>query len=413
MFNDHGENSNLNSNNKFLENISHEIRTYINGIIGMTDLTLMTNLNSEQKENLNLVKTSALKLLDITSDVLDFSKIQSKQMKLENIEFNFKEFVNEIRKTSIDKAIERRIDFKTNINDDIPEILMGDPLRIKQMIEYFIDSLIKYNSNGEISFNVEKDEITDKNISLKFKITSNFHGNEKNNANKLSKDINKTISKNYNKNYVEMGLRSIILKGLIEIMGGKIEVKNKKASDTSISFNIILEKARKYSSANATETKSKASSSIKVNKSLNILIVEDDKASQMVIYNLFKKNGHKCDIAENGQQALNMIEDKQYDLILMDIQMPILDGIQTTKMIRKLEENKESHVPIIALTAYALKGDKERFLSIGVDDYVAKPFNMNELLKTAYSMVKTEKTSIHIINKQNNMDEGALFLYPL
>jgi CheY-like chemotaxis protein/nitrogen-specific signal transduction histidine kinase len=400
--------------NDFLANISHEIRTSVNGIIGMTDLTLMTNLKSEQKENLNLVKSSALSLLDMTNNILDFSKIQSGEMKVENIEFNFKELIDETVRLSTIKALENKLEFKAKIDESIPDTLIGDPIRIRQVLDNLLDNSIKFTKYGTVALTVERIESIDKKVNLKVSIKDTGIGIDRKDIPKIFKGFSQIDNKDYIKKNLGTGLGLCICKGIIEIMSGKIEVRSRKDVGSVFSFSIALEKGKKYNNVSPSDKKSRILANNLVGRRLNILIVEDDKASQMVIYNLFKKNGHICDIANNGQEALNLLENKQYDLVFMDIQMPILDGVQTTKIIRKSEENNNKHTPIIALTAYALKEDKEKFLNAGMDNYISKPFNMDELLKVVYNTVKVDnKNNTYFINKQNSIDGESLFLYLL
>lgn len=394
----------------FLANISHEIRTSINGIIGMTDLTIMTDLTLEQKENLKLVKSSALKLLDIVNSILDFSKINSGKMKVESVEFNFKELYNEIVRLSTMKALDNKLEFKSKIDDGIPEILIGDPIKLKQILDNLIDNAIRFTKYGTVSLMIEKGETIDKKVNLKFYVKDTGIGIDKKDVSKLFTNFSQIENKTYTKKPGGTGLGLCICKGLVELMGGKIEVKSRKDVGTLFSFNSFLQKCGKSAIINMDDRKDKIK---RINKKLNILIVEDDKASQIVMYNLFKKYGHICDIANNGQEAINILKTKQYDLILMDIQMPIMDGVQATKFIRKSEEGNDKHIPIIALTAYALKGDKEHFLGLGMDEYISKPFNVEELLQTVYKIVKKDESDLNIVNRQNNIDREALFLYLL
>ncbi|AKN34220.1 histidine kinase [Clostridium carboxidivorans P7] len=393
-----------------MANISHEIRTSINGIIGMTDLTIMTDLTLEQKENLKLVKSSALKLLDIVNSILDFSKINSGKMKVESVEFNFKELYNEIVRISTMKALDNKLEFKSKMDDAIPEILIGDPIKLKQILDNLIDNAIKFTKYGTVSLIIEKGETIDKKVNLKFYVKDTGIGIDKKDIGKLFTNFSQIENKTYTKKPTGTGLGLCICKGLVELMNGKIEVKSRKDVGTLFSFNLFLQKCGKSTIINIDDRKDKVK---RINKKLNILIVEDDKASQIVMYNLFKKYGHICDIANNGQEALNVLKTKQYDLILMDIQMPIMDGVQATKFIRKSEEGNDKHIPIIALTAYALKGDKEHFLGLGMDEYISKPFNVEELLQTVYKIVKKDESDLNIVNRQNNIDREALFLYLL
>ncbi len=397
----------------FLANVSHEIRTSINGIIGMTDLTIMTYLTLEQKENLNLVKSSALKLLALVNSILDFSKINLGKMKVENVEFNFKDLCNEIVRLNTIKALENKLEFKAKLDDGIPEILIGDPIKLKQILDNLIDNAIKFTKYGTVSLIIEKGNTVDKKMNLKFYVKDTGVGIDRKDICKLFTNFSQIDNKNYTKNNTGTGLGLCICKGLVELMGGKIEVKSRKDVGTLFSFNSPFQKGGKCSVVSINDTKDKALVNKKINKKLNILIVEDDRASQMVMCNLFKKHGHICEVANNGQEALKLLENKQYDLILMDIQMPIMDGVEATKLIRKSEENNNKHVPIVALTAYALKGDKENFLGLGMDEYISKPFDIEQLLETVNKIVKEDESSSIIVSKKNNIDGEAMFLYLL
>lgn len=397
---------------KFFASVSHEIRTAINGIIGMTDLTLMTELNIEQKENLNLVKSSGLKLLSIINSILDYSKIQLEKVKLESVEFNFKELIDEIIRDNSLKALDSKLEFKAKIDESIPEILMGDSIKIRQILNNMLDNAVNFTKYGTVSLSINKEETADKKINLKICVKDTGVGIDKKDISKLFKGYSKIDNKSPITKHRGSGLGLSICKGFIEMMGGKVEVKSRKDVGTSFSFNIILERGKKLNSIDIIDRKEKNISNAKINRRLNILIAEDDKTNQMVMYNLLRKNGHISDIANNGREALRMIENKNYDLILMDIQMPVMDGIETTKTIRKAEENSGKHIPIIALTAYALKGDKEKLLAVGIDSYISKPFNVQDLIQTVYSLVKDDVIKVNN-NKPNNMDGSALLLHLL
>lgn len=404
------ENNNLNRS-RFLINVSHEIRTAISGIIGMTDLTLMTPLNSEQKENLNLVKLSSLKLLNIINSIMELSKIQLEKVKLENIEFNFKDLISQIVKIKNQKALDHKLEFRVKLDESIPEMLIGDYQKIRHILENLIDNAIEFTKEGMVSLIVEKEDHVNDKINLKISVKDTGIGIDKKDIPKLFKGMGQAYQKSYIKKSSGTGLGLSICKGLVEMMGGKIEVKSKKDVGTTFSFNIILEKGKRY---NSISTINNGKGIAKKKKRLNILIVEDDKASQMVMLNLLKKFGHICDVAGNGRECVQMIENKKYDLVLMDIQMPIMDGIQATKLIRKSEESKDKHIPIIALTAYALKGDREKLLDIGMDDYISKPFNVEELLQAVYNTIKDDSDNTLDSNTNiNNIDGSPLLLYLL
>jgi CheY-like chemotaxis protein len=289
-------------------------------------------------------------------------------------------------------------------------MIIGDPIKIEKILDSIVQSSMKFTKSGTVALIVDKEEISDKKINLKMCIKdTDLEIYKKDMFNKF----NKINNKDYIKNQKDTDFYFDVYKELVEKMGGKIKIESKKELGTIFSFNVILEKVKKYNSMGLICKNNKHVTSLRTSKKLNILIVEDDRASQMVMYNLFKRYGHICDIANNGQEALKKIKNRKYDLILMDIQMPMMDGIQATKIIRKSEENENRHIPIIALTAHALKGDREKLLGSGMDGYISKPFNIEELLQTVYNSIKDDGRGADIISNKKNMDEDDLFLYLL
>jgi len=359
---------------EFLANMSHEIRTPLNGILGMIDLTLSNELSVEQTENLDLAKKCADSLLALINDILDFSKIEAGKLKIELLNFSVKQLLEDIIKTHLPSVLEKQIELNSIFSENTPEFIVGDPNRLRQVLNNIINNAVKFTDIGGITVTVDNSYTTDGEVMLKFSVHDTGIGIPSDEINKLFKNFSQ-IDGSRTRKYGGAGLGLAISKQLVELMGGKIWVESETGKGTVFHFTLKIKIGVKPTVEAKKQVKLE-----KIQNPLHILLVEDDKVNQLVVSTMLKKSGHEIEIANNGVEALLLHEANSYDVIIMDIQMPIMDGIETTRLIRE-KEGELRHTPIIALTAFALQGDRERFLSKGMDEYVSKPVVMSVLME--------------------------------
>lgn len=364
------ENANIAKDN-FLANISHEIRTPLNGIIGSIDLISLMEIKECTKPYLEILRNSSTHLLDITNNILDISKIESGKVELHMKVFNLKNmldiFIREISYACSNKNIK----FTYSIDTLVPFELIGDELKLRQILINLFNNSLKYTKKGYISFKIKKISQVNEKVILEFSIEDTGTG--------IKDDFKKRIFKKFVyhnaslKNcYSSIGLGLLVSKELVKIMSGDIWFESTENVGSTFSFTaeflLYFNKSEdsKLTPANAI--------SPAVNK--NILIVEDNEINMQIACSMLKKLGYNFSSAYNGNQALKMLETLSVDLILMDIQMPELNGLETTRIIRKNELHRKHHMPIIAMTAYAMPGDRELCIEGGMDDYISKPFDI-------------------------------------
>ncbi len=361
---------------QFLANMSHEIRTPVNGIAGMVNLLTNTMQSKEQSKYLNAIKHSADNLKVIINDILDYSVIESGKVSLERIGFDIDYQVKAVINSLELQASEKNLKIDYIENSSKINILLGDPVRLSQILINLINNAIKFTNEGSITISLSCAYDSDNIAIAKFEVTDTGIGISESKLNHIF-DTFKQADESITRKYGGTGLGLAISKQLVEMQGGKINVKSEVNRGTTFFFSIP------YEIGSELDLIHKPSGSKKLRKGkfdgLRILLVEDNDINRLYASTILKKWNCKCDEAENGEIALELLRKNDYDLVLMDVHMPVMDGLEATRIIRKSFKSPKKDIPIIAFTANAIKGEKEDYMDIGMDDYISKPFIPDEL----------------------------------
>jgi signal transduction histidine kinase/CheY-like chemotaxis protein len=369
---------------QFLANMSHEIRTPINGVLGMLQLLQTTSLSGEQNDYIDKAISSGHLLLKIIDDILDFSRIEAGKIEMTEEIFDFMDFMESSVKIFRDETSKRGVDLYYDIGDNIPPRLVGDSGRLRQILFNLLGNAVKFTRQGEIHVRVsagQSDNALDR-ITLDFCIADTGIGIPTERQKMIFEPFSQ-VDGSYKRKYQGTGLGLSIVKRLVELMGGSIAVESELGKGTKMSFSVMLKRPVSLfpiSEKKTEQPKGELNTLNGDNRPFKVLLAEDNPISQKLVKRYLEKIGYEVTAVETGTAVLEKLSQDTYDLVLMDIQMPGMDGIETTGRIRKCPVGKNrTDIPIIAVTAHAMKGDKEKFLVVGMNDYITKPVDMNEL----------------------------------
>ena len=353
----------------FLSVMSHEIRTPLNAVIGMGHILHQNNPRTDQLENLNVLRSSAENLLLLINDILDINKIETGKLELEETDFDLRELATNLQASNIIKARENGTDIKLEIDDNLPEYLIGDPLRLGQVINNLLSNAAKFTRNGMITFKISVVNIHSDVAEIILAVEDTGVGIAENDIEKIFESFTQTSS-SVTRKYGGTGLGLTICKQLLKIMGSEIKVTSELGKGSVFAFKLQLGVAKAHGSDNTGTTNDDA-----LLNGMNILLVEDLSFNVLFAKHLLNGWNAQIDVAENGEIAVEKLKHGSYDLVLMDLEMPVMDGYMATKAVRTFDQK----TPIIALTASATIDIKERAIESGMQDYVSKPFNPKDL----------------------------------
>lgn len=364
--------------NKFLANVSHEIRTPLNSILGFVSVLENTDISREQLDILSIIKTSSKSLVTILDDLLDISKIEAGKLEIKNRRFDFLKFIEILGKTYKIRAAEKRLDFNLTIGKKVPKFLVGDHLRLNQIVINLLENAVKYTHQGSISLTVDTPSVNARRVPITFKVTDTGIGIPQIKIDTVFESFTQLEKRGL---FGGSGLGLSVVKQLTHLLDSDLEVESVEGEGSTFSFTVFLGVShnQKQEKPKVKDRQSKKSSG----KKPRILLGEDIEVNQMLMMKIFADHGgYSLDVAKNGERVLKFLDNYIYDLIIMDLTMPIMDGIDASVMIRNHTNKKVAKLPIIALTARSSQEQRDEAKEAGINAYLTKPLDTELLFET-------------------------------
>lgn len=381
---------------QFLANMSHEIRTPLNGIIGVINLLSKTELTSKQQTYIDAIISSSNQLMGLINDVLDLSKIEAGKMEFVENEFDLYDLAQSVISIFEHKTTEKGISLNFHIDDNVPRNLIGDPIRLNQILYNLIGNAVKFTEKGLVSLNISA-KVEDHEARIDFAISDSGIGMTEETLNKIFKAFTQAEG-NTTRKFGGTGLGLAIVKKLVELQGGTIEVKSRFTEGSCFTFHLRFKINDKLKSDEGTETKFDPSALLNT----RVLLVEDNPINQLVTRDLLQEMKVEVLVANNGREALDILAgDIDFDVILMDLQMPVLDGFETIKAIRSMIKSSISQVPILALSANVIETEIEKSYACGANNYLSKPFKPETLYQRIIDLITNSKIEHHETNSHH------------